>query len=220
MLPIVFTVSAGSKRCVSKGLAMRRTHSLRTPTRELVCAAQRGDVEAFGLLYQRYRHRVFAFLVVRLRDQATAEDLTNETFVRALGSLSSYRYTGRDVSAWLITIARNMASDALTSARHRRELLTDALPDLGSTHVGPEEQVIAKADFERVSRHFALLSDDQRRCIELRFLEEVSTLEAARRLNRNADAVRALLSRAVRRLSELCAAEVSGLVEDVKGAVA
>lgn len=199
---------------------MRRTHSLPTATQELVCAAQRGEVEAFGLLYQRYRDRVFAYLVVRLRDYATAEDLTSETFVRALGSLSSYRYTGRDVSAWLITIARNLASDALTSARHRRELLTDALPSCESRQASPEEQVIARADFERVARHFTLLSVDQRRCIELRLLERVSPLEAARRMNRNAAAVRALQLRAVRRLSSLCAAEESDVVEELKGAAA
>lgn len=186
---------------------MKRTPASPTPARELVCAAQRGDAEAFGLLYQRYRHRVLGYLVVLLRDHAAAEDLTSETFLRALSALSSYRDTGRDVSAWLMTIARNIASDTRSSARHRRELLTDVLPERATGHRGPEDQVIAKAEFDRVRRTVEMLTADQRRCIELRFLDQLSTLEAARRLNRNPGAVRTLQSRALRRLACLCAAE-------------
>src|SRR4051812_12691547 len=72
---------------------------------ELVRRAQDGDAEGFGLLYDRYVDVVFRFLLHRLGDRPTAEDFTSETFVRALRRIDSLSFQGRDVGAWLVTIA-------------------------------------------------------------------------------------------------------------------
>lgn len=171
----------------------------------LVWAAQEGSTDAFALIYQKYRSRVLGYLVVRVRDVMIAEDLTSETFLRAFRSLSSVSYMGKGIGAWLITIARNLASDFVGSARYRNEVLTGALAEQQLVQVGPEEEVIRKCEFEQVSRYFQYLSRDQRECIELRFLKQLSVAEAAHRMDRKENAARALQMRAVRRLSTLCA---------------
>jgi hypothetical protein len=89
-------------------------------TWRLVTAAQAGDGEAFGQLYDRYVDTVFRFIYFRVNDRALAEDFTSETFLRALRRISTISYQGRDIGAWFVTIARNIILDHMKSARHRR----------------------------------------------------------------------------------------------------
>src|SRR5687767_7373922 len=77
----------------------------------LVELAQRGDAEAFGMLYERYVDTVYRYVYVRVGSQQVAEDLTSETFLRALRRMDSFSWQGRDIAAWFITIARNLITD-------------------------------------------------------------------------------------------------------------
>src|SRR5919107_6012854 len=102
-----------------------------TASWDLVSAAQRGDREAFGRLYGRYVGPVSRFLSARVPDRALAEDLTSETFARALRRLDSVTDQGRDVGAWFTTIARNLVLDHAKSCRHRLETTTGEFSDRG-----------------------------------------------------------------------------------------
>ena len=77
----------------------------------LVRRAQDGDAEAFGQLYDHYVTLVHRYAYHRVGDRATAEDITSETFLRALRRIDSLSFQGRDVGAWLVTIARNIIFD-------------------------------------------------------------------------------------------------------------
>ena len=88
----------------------------------LVELARNGDAEAFGLLYDHYQGSVYRFLYYRVGSVALAEDLTSETFFRALRSMSSFRWQGKDFGAWLMTIARNLTTDHYKSSRTRLEM--------------------------------------------------------------------------------------------------
>ena len=61
------------------------------------------------MLYDHYQGSVYRFLFYRTRSSTLAEDLTSETFFRALRSMSNFRWQGKDFGAWLMTIARNLA---------------------------------------------------------------------------------------------------------------
>ncbi len=91
----------------------------------LVELARGGDTEAFGLLYDHYQPSVYRFLYYRTRSVALAEDLTSETFFRALRNMNSFRWQGRDLGAWLMTIARNLTTDHFKAGRTRLELTTE-----------------------------------------------------------------------------------------------
>ena len=77
----------------------------------LVELARSGDKEAFGQLYDHYHQSVYRFLYYRTRSANLAEDLTADTFFRALRSMSNFRWQGKDFGAWLMTIARNLCTD-------------------------------------------------------------------------------------------------------------
>lgn len=169
----------------------------------LVQAAQAGDMAAFEQLFERYYDVVFRFVLFRTNDRPLAEDITSETFVRALRRIGSVSYQGRDIAAWFVTIARNLIFDHVKSSRYRLESTQADMLDLSPSTHGPEQQVLDGATYDELLRCVAKLNPDQQECIQLRFLQGLSVAETARIMERNEGAVKALQHRAVRRLAQL-----------------
>lgn len=169
----------------------------------LVDAARQGDSNAFGLLYDRYAPIVHRYVLVRIGDPCLTEDITSETFLRALRRIASVSYQGRDAAAWFITIARNLILDHVKSSRTRYEVPTADLADVLLQHSGPEQQVLIEAMHHELRRCVRQLNTDQRECIRLRFLLGLSVTETALLMRRNEGAVKALQHRAIRKLAEL-----------------
>jgi RNA polymerase sigma-70 factor (ECF subfamily) len=87
--------------------------------RELVDAARDGDADAFGTLVRRHQRRIYRLAVHLLRDAAEAEDVTQETFVRAYGALA--RFDGRsEPFTWMYRIAVNLSLNAIRSRKASR----------------------------------------------------------------------------------------------------
>lgn len=169
----------------------------------LVKASQEGDMGAFSELFERYYDVVFRYVLFRMNDRTLAEDITQETFVRALRRIGSVTYQGRDIAAWFVTIARNLIFDHVKSSRYRLESTTAEIVDLSPTTNGPEQQVLDGATNDELLRCVRKLNPDQQECIQLRFLQGLSVAETARIMDRNEGAVKALQHRAVRRLAQL-----------------
>ncbi|WP_083752370.1 sigma-70 family RNA polymerase sigma factor [Saccharothrix sp. ALI-22-I] len=169
----------------------------------LVRAAQGGDTDAFGALYDRYVDVVYRYVLFRVGDRTLAEDVTSETFLRALRSIGSISYQGRDVGAWFVTIARNIVFDHVKSSRYRLEVTTAELADNREVTDGPEQEVLTDATNAELLRCVAQLGADQRECITLRFIKGLSVAETAAIMGRNEGAIKALQHRAVRRLAQL-----------------
>lgn len=170
----------------------------------LVELARQGDAEAFGLLYDHYQGSVYRFLFYRTRSSALAEDLTSETFFRALRSMNSFRWQGKDFGAWLMTIARNLATDHFKSGRSRLELTTEDMSlhdDAGDD--GPERAVLTGITNEILMQALTELPAEQRDCLVMRFLQGMSIAETAAVLGRSDGAVKQLQLRGVRNLAKL-----------------
>jgi RNA polymerase sigma-70 factor (ECF subfamily) len=167
-----------------------------------VAAAQAGDRAAFGELYSRYVDIVMRFVLSRVGDYPLAEDLTGETFLRALRRLDSVSYQGRDVGAWFITIARNLVLDHVKSSRYKPDATTAEILD-ADTADGPEQSVI-DADTARVLWSCVeQLTDEQREVIVLRYAHGLSVAETAAMVGRRDAAVKALAHRGIHKLAEL-----------------
>ena len=169
----------------------------------LVEAAQAGDVNAFGELYDRYVDAVHRYAYSRLGDRTLAEDVTSETFLRALRRIGTVSYRGRDVGAWFLTIARNLVLDHVKSGRHRYEVVTADLRDGEWATESPEREVLDRLASAELLRCIRRLAPDQQECVVLRFLQGLSVAETATVMERNEGAVKALQHRAVRRLATL-----------------
>jgi RNA polymerase sigma-70 factor (ECF subfamily) len=169
----------------------------------LVRAAQAGDAEAFGRLYDHYVTMIFRYVYHRVGDRAMAEDVTSETFVRALRRIDSLSFQGRDVGAWLVTIARNIIRDHVKSSRYRLEVTTADMRDADRATDGPEDAVVAHLTNQQLLICVQQLNAEQQECIVLRFLHGLSVAETAAIMGKKDGAIKALQHRAVRRLAGL-----------------
>lgn len=109
---------------------------------ELVERAQAGEADAFGRLYDQYSDTVYRYIYYRVGGKATAEDLTSETFLRALRRIGTFTWQGRDFGAWLVTIARNLVADHFKSSRFRLEVTTGEMLDANEVERSPEDSVL------------------------------------------------------------------------------
>jgi RNA polymerase sigma-70 factor (ECF subfamily) len=171
----------------------------------LVKAAQAGDGESFGQLYDRYVDVVHRYIAYRVGNPSLAEDLTSETFLRALRRITSFTWQGRDFGAWLVTIARNLIADHFKSSRYKLELSTSDLVEAGADRVsnGPEDEVLTGITNGVLLGAVKQLGAEQQECIVLRFLQGMSVSETAKILGKNDNAVKALQYRAVKALGRL-----------------
>lgn len=169
----------------------------------MVRRAQEGDAEAFGELYDHYVMLVHRYAYHRVGDRATAEDVTSETFVRALRRIDSLSFQGRDVGAWLVTIARNIIRDQVKSSRYRLEVTTADMRDADRATDGPEDAVVQHLTNKQLLECVQLLGSEQQECIVLRFLHGLSVSETAEIMGKKDGAIKALQHRAVRRLAGL-----------------
>ena len=179
------------------------TEADRTRLIALVELARTGDADAFGLLYDHYQASVYRFLFYRTRSTTLAEDLTSETFFRALRSMTNFRWQGKDFGAWLMTIARNLATDHFKAGRTRLEMTTEDMSLHDDETEGPESSVLAGLTNEVLLRALKELPLEQRDCLIMRFLQGMSIAEAAAVLGRSDGAVKQLQLRGVRNLAKL-----------------
>lgn len=175
--------------------------------RALVELAQAGDAEAFGQLYDRYVTSIFRFVYARVGSTQLAEDLTSDTFLRALRSLPGFTWQGKDFGAWLTTIARNLIADHYKSRRTQLEMVTDLPPERPASQPGPDQDVLAAMSTETLLRAVNTLPPEQRDCILMRFVQEMSIAETAQALDKSEGAVKQLQLRAVRRLAKIVSKE-------------
>jgi RNA polymerase sigma-70 factor (ECF subfamily) len=170
---------------------------------ELVERAQAGEAEAFGRLYDHYSDTVYRYIYYRVGGRATAEDLTSETFLRALRRIGTFTWQGRDFGAWLVTIARNLVADHFKSSRFRLEVTTGEMLDSNQVEPSPEESVLEVLSNESLLRAVRKLNPQQQECVTLRFLQGLSVAETARIMGKNEGAIKTLQYRAVRTLARL-----------------
>jgi len=137
-------------------------------------------------LVQLHRPRVFRFLLASLRNRETAENLTQDCFIRAYQARQQFRGAS-SVATWFMQIAANLVRDHETNSRlrfWRRSLQADVdVGELGSAIAdqqrSPEAQALIREQVEAVWRCAAELPARQRTVFLLRFVEDMDLLEIA-----------------------------------------
>lgn len=176
--------------------------------RDLVLRARAGETDAFGALYDHYVELVYRFIYYRVGAHALAEDLTSETFLRALRRMSVFSWQGKDFGAWLVTIARNLVLDHFKSSRYRLEVCVAEHIDAGHWEEGPERAVLDSFTRHTLFAAVRGLGAEQRQCVMLRFVHGLSVAETATVMGKNSGAVKALQYRAVRSLARVVPPDV------------
>ena len=174
----------------------------------LVQQAVNGDQSAFTQLYDRNFDKIYRYIYLRVKSQAEAEDLTQDVFIKALGSINSYKWRDLPFAAWLFKIAHNRVIDHVRkSSKEKRASLDEAHAASVEDPVGITEQ-----NFEVYELMAALekLPEAQREVATLRFIAQLSIAEVAETLGKREGTVKALQFNATASLRKVIGRERNG----------
>ena len=179
--------------------AARRTQSGdREEEVGLLRAAQAGDSAAFGELVRRYQRAVYRVAFALTRNPSDADDLAQETFVRAWRAIGRFR-VGEPVHPWLARIATNLAFSLFRHRRRRPETPLEPLVEAGQQwgiEDDPAERVEQEEQAAHLNAAFAGLKPEHQAVLALRVVEEQSYEEIAETLRVPVGTVMSRLSRA------------------------
>ena len=155
--------------------------TLMNSSADLVTRVCQGDADAFRLIFERYSRPVISFIFDMVNDRPLAEELTQETFVRAYRAMHTMRADTK-LSTWLFGIARNVARESLRArirAQSHLDLADKSVMDLSDSKPVPVEGLLNKELNELIRRSLAALDEDKRLVFTLKVLHQCSYEEIA-----------------------------------------
>jgi RNA polymerase sigma-70 factor (ECF subfamily) len=169
---------------------------------ELMLRVKEGDGASFGVLLEKHRSSVFHFLYRMVQNQAVAEELAQEVFLRVYRSRESYEPTAK-FTTWLFRIATHLALNSLRDGKYER--LQDRLDDdssdmpvrqLSDSRPSVEQWMVNQARLDEVRRAVAMLPEKQRAAVLMHKYQEMEYSQIARVLSCSESAIKSLLFRA------------------------
>ncbi len=165
-----------------------------------------GDANAFEELVLKYEKTVYNLALRMVGDRDDASDMTQEAFIKAYGSLSSFRGDSK-FSVWIYRITTNVCLDFLRSKSRKQQVsLTvsdddeDAQLDIPDPSSTPEQQLIKKISMQSVEEGLKTLPDKQRQILVMRELGGMSYAEIGAALSLEEGTVKSRIFRARKRL--------------------
>ncbi len=171
---------------------------------QLVVRAQRGQEEAFSILFDYFYPKIFRYVSFRV-NREDVEDLVADVFLRVVDKIKKYQKKSRgNFSAWVFRIAHNLVIDFY---RQKKEYLQLTDPETGElqfdipdTDFNPAENAIHQEEHQKIREILKKLSDIHREVLELKFLEGFSNAEIAEIIGKSEGNVRVIQLRALREL--------------------
>jgi RNA polymerase sigma-70 factor (ECF subfamily) len=155
--------------------------TLMNSSADLVTRVCQGDSDAFRLIFERYSRPIISFIYDMVGDRALAEELTQDTFVRAFRAIHTMRAETK-LSTWLFGIARNVARESLrarTRANNHVDLADKSVMDLSDNKPEPVDGLLSKELNALIRRSLAALDEDKRLVFTLKVLHQCSYEEIA-----------------------------------------
>ena len=171
--------------------------------RTMIQAAQQGDLDALGSLYDTHINQVYRYALARLGNVHDAEDVAEEIFLKMLAGLPNYEWRKVPFAAWLMRIARNeVVSFTRRNGRRSQDTeLPEDLVDRGNNDPAEAtERIMALEDLRKAVK---LLPEAQRDVILLRFASGLSVADTAKALGKRENNVKVLQHKGMQRLQVL-----------------
>ena len=175
----------------------------------LVVRAQAGDRAALEAVLRSVRPHVFRYVLARLVDRSSAEDVTQEVAMTIMSTLPRYDDMGRPVLAWVFGIAVRKVNEAHRTLGRRRDLPTDAVPETAAPGAHEPERTAVELDgSRRMTALLATLPHPQGEILRLRIAAGLTAEETGAVLGISSGAVRVAQHRALARLRATALGEV------------
>lgn len=167
---------------------------------DLIKKAKKGDKFAFGILYKEYMPRIFRYILYLISDKEQAEDLTQETFLKAWKYLPKFRSKKGTFQAFIYRIARNLVIDY--QRKKKAKVMEPEFTSRIESSDNVEEKVVRKEKKEEVLQALEKLPDFDRELIILRYFEELSFKEIAKTVKKKEGTIRVRVHRVLATLKE------------------
>jgi RNA polymerase sigma-70 factor (ECF subfamily) len=172
------------------------------PDAQLMLRVRDGDAASFALLLEKHRAPVIHFLYRMVQNQAVADELAQEVFLRVYRARASYEPTAK-FTTWLFRIAMHLALNSLRDGRSERgqESLDEEMPDSSGRQVPDrrptvEQRLVHRVKLDEVRRAIQGLPEKQRAAVLMHKYQELEYSQIARVLSCSESAVKSLLFRA------------------------
>lgn len=167
----------------------------------LVQRAVGHDAEAFGRLYDMYVDRVYRHIYYRVGNEADAQDLTQQVFLKAWQAIDRYRKTASPFVAWLMTISHNLVVDHYRARKDRAYLEAEILASDSAS--SPERLAEASLEQQHLRRAILQLKADEQQVVMFRFMEGFEFAEIASLMKKREGHIRVILHRALVNLRQI-----------------
>jgi RNA polymerase sigma-70 factor (ECF subfamily) len=158
-------------------------------------SASQGDLESFGILYEKYVERIFNYIYYRTGNVHDAEDLSARVFFRALHHIRSYTDRGVPFSAWLYRIAHNLVANWHRDRNRHQEIPLSDAPTIHYKGDPPEVALIQNQERDALLRLIRHLPSERQHLLILKFVEHMSNAEIGETMGRSEGAVKSLYHR-------------------------
>jgi RNA polymerase sigma-70 factor (ECF subfamily) len=196
----VIIYAQGNARIVGKKFPPTRSCQVQDEA-SLIRRAQQRDEMALTQLYEENFDKIYRYVVLKIGDRTEAEDMTQQVFLNALKSISSYKFKGMPFSSWLFRIAHNQIVDYYRKKSRRATVPLDETIAVG--HSDPWQMAERKVEIEEVARAAKKLTRAQQEVISLRFAGDLSIAEVAKVMGRSEGAIKALQHSAIAALRKV-----------------
>ena len=161
----------------------------------IVRRAKQHDQEAFSQLYEENFDKIYRYVALKIGDRIEAEDMTQQVFLKALQSISSFKWKGVPFSAWLFRIAHNQVVDYLRKKSKRPTTPLDESQARSDSN--PQLMAEKSLDIEQLVLATKKLTKAQQEVISLRFAGELPIAQVAKIMGRSEGAIKALQHSAI-----------------------
>ena len=160
---------------------------------------QEGELESFAYIYDKYINKIYKYIYYRMPDKYISEDLTSQTFIKALKSISLYNKDKGSFSSWLYKIAKNNLADYYRTYKNNLDI-----NDLWYLEDDTNIEVAADKDFklDKVKKYLIKLNKEQKEIVILRVWDELSYSEISEIVQKSEASCKMMFSRSLEKLKQ------------------
>lgn len=167
----------------------------------LVREAKQGDSEAFGILYDHYLPKIYRFVLIKVGYREYAEDITQQTFLKAWKNVNRYQSKGHPFGSWLYRIARNSVIDHYRKSKDEVDI--EKVPEeILGTDNSLSQSLDSKFEWEVILKTMKSLKNVEQDVLIMRFVEDMQHNEVAEIVGKSENAVKVIQHRAIKKLEK------------------
>ncbi|MFA5084634.1 MAG: sigma-70 family RNA polymerase sigma factor [Candidatus Paceibacterota bacterium] len=179
---------------------------------ELIKRAKNRDSEAFGLLYDQYQPAIYRFILLKIGNKVTAEDLTHQVFLNAWQRIESYQIQGFPFSSWLYRIAHNAVIDYYRT--EKKDINLDSIAETAAVN-NLEEKIDQEFELNIIKAALKELPEEQQSIIIMKFVEDMTNGEIAAALGKSEGAIKTAQHRCIQNIKEIINGKYNRKIKEV-----